>query len=67
MAQFWQWESFDHLVRNAASLAKCREYIMRNPLKARLRAGEYVQFSKSRVVQLRRNWTYENPKRPVTA
>lgn len=39
--QFWQWESFDHLVRSPASLAKFRQYIADNPQKARLKAGEY--------------------------
>lgn len=39
--QFWQWESFDHLVRSPASLQKFREYILKNPEKARLREGEH--------------------------
>ena len=28
---FWQQESFDHIVRNAESLQKFREYIRANP------------------------------------
>ena len=44
--QFWQWESFDHLVRSAASRAKFREYIVQNPVKAKLREGEFVLFVK---------------------
>ena len=38
--QFWQWESFDHLVRSPASLKKFKAYIAENPVKARLREGE---------------------------
>jgi putative transposase len=44
--QFWQWESFDHLVRSPASLAKFKEYILNNPSKARLREGEYRAWAK---------------------
>lgn len=44
--QYWQWESFDHLVRSPASLEKFREYILKNPVKARLRAGEYRAWAK---------------------
>jgi REP element-mobilizing transposase RayT len=44
--QFWQWESFDHLVRSPSSLAKFREYILHNPQKARLREGEYRAWAK---------------------
>ena len=39
--QLWQWESFDHLVRSPASLKKFKAYIADNPVKARLREGEY--------------------------
>ena len=34
--QFWQWESFDHLVRSPVSFAKFRRYIINNPAKAHL-------------------------------
>ncbi len=44
--QFWQWESFDHLVRTPASLEKFRKYILNNPLKARLKEGEYLAWAK---------------------
>jgi len=44
--QFWQWESFDHLVRSKASLEKFREYIVANPVRARLKSGEYRAWSK---------------------
>lgn len=40
--RFWQDEHFDHLVRNEASFEKFRGYIAENPVKARLRAGQYV-------------------------
>lgn len=44
--QFWQWESFDHVVRSPASLEKFKKYILDNPAKARLKAGEYRAWSK---------------------
>ena len=44
--QFWQWESYDHLVRSAGSLAKFRDYIEKNPMKAKLRPSEYVLYVK---------------------
>lgn len=37
----WMDESFDHLVRNEAQLAKLREYIRMNPIKAGLAAGNF--------------------------
>jgi putative transposase len=42
--QFWQWESYDHLVRSPESLARFRAYIARNPIKAKLRADEYTLY-----------------------
>ncbi len=33
---FWQHESYDHLVRDDADLARCCEYILQNPVAARL-------------------------------
>lgn len=39
--QLWQWESFDHVVRTPASLEKFRDYILKNPIKASLKEGEY--------------------------
>lgn len=44
--QLWQWESFDHLVRSPTSLEKFREYILKNPVKARLKPGEYRVWAK---------------------
>jgi REP element-mobilizing transposase RayT len=39
--QFWQHESFDHLVRHARSFEASVRYIEENPLKANLREGEF--------------------------
>lgn len=44
--QFWQWESFDHVVRSEASLRKFREYVVNNPVKARLKADEFRVWAK---------------------
>lgn len=44
--QFWQWESYDHLVRSEGSFNKFRDYIVQNPVKAKLRTGEYVVYVK---------------------
>ena len=43
---FWQRESYDHLIRNDSDFARCMDYIAQNPVKAGLAesAGEY-QFS----------------------
>jgi carbamoylphosphate synthase large subunit/REP element-mobilizing transposase RayT len=38
----WMQESFDRIVRDWDSLVRCREYIARNPEKARLRQDQYV-------------------------
>ena len=38
----WQQEPFDHLVRSPEQYHYLREYIADNPLKARLRQGEYL-------------------------
>jgi REP element-mobilizing transposase RayT len=39
--EFWQSESFDHLVRSPEQFEYYRRYIAENPVKARLVAGEY--------------------------
>jgi putative transposase len=44
--QFWQWESFDHIVRSAASLEKFRHYILENPQKARLSVDHSTAWTK---------------------
>ena len=38
----WMEESFDRIVRDWTALVKCRDYIARNPEKARLRTGAFV-------------------------
>jgi len=44
--QFWQWESFDHLVRSAEQFEYLRGYIERNPIVANLRQGEFRHYRK---------------------
>jgi carbamoyl-phosphate synthase large subunit len=38
----WQEENYDRIVRNFEELTRCRDYIARNPEKARLRDGEFT-------------------------
>lgn len=40
----WQTEPFDHLVRSEAQFEYLQKYIDENPLKARLREGEYTLY-----------------------
>jgi putative transposase len=42
--QFWQEESFDHLVRSESQFEHYRQYIAENPIRARLSVGEYHQY-----------------------
>ena len=44
--RFWQVEDFDHLVRSEDQFLHFRNYIAENPLKARLKPGEYQHYSK---------------------
>ena len=44
--RFWHAESFDHLVRSAEWFEKYRRYIADNPVKAQLRPGEYLHYSR---------------------
>lgn len=41
---FWQDETFDHIVRSAAQFEKFQRYLAENPVKARLREGEFTLF-----------------------
>jgi putative transposase len=41
---FWQDESFDHLVRSESQFEHFREYIQQNPIRAKLRCGEYQHY-----------------------
>jgi REP element-mobilizing transposase RayT len=49
--QFWQHESYDHLIRGVRELQKLTEYILNNPVKAKL-----CELSDDW------NWNYHNPK-----
>ncbi|GEP41807.1 transposase [Brevifollis gellanilyticus] len=40
--EFWQPESFDHIIRTAVSLRRIQQYIEENPAKARLCPGEFT-------------------------
>ena len=42
----WQEDYWDRLIRNERHLFKCREYIRKNPEKAKLRENEYALFEK---------------------
>ena len=41
-ASLWQPESYDRIIRDLEELGAYRRYIARNPLKANLRAGEFI-------------------------
>ena len=41
---FWQWESYDHLVRDPVSLQRFRDYLDGNPRQAHLRPDEYTLY-----------------------
>ncbi len=43
--RFWQQDAFDHLVRHESQFRRLQRYIAENPVKARLREGEYVWWS----------------------
>ena len=55
----WMQESFDRIVRDWDSLVRCREYIARNPVKARLSAGEFV-LSMEEKLQHERNIDFQS-------
>lgn len=42
---FWQKHSYDHIVRDETELRAFRQYIAQNPVKARLREGEFLHQS----------------------
>ena len=44
--RFWQAESFDHLVRTPEHFDYFRQYIADNPRRAKLKAGEYLHWSR---------------------
>ena len=45
--RFWQQEAFDHLVRSDGQFRYLRSYIAENPVRARLREGEFLHYSAS--------------------
>ncbi len=50
--EFWQKESYDHLIRDDADRARCVEYIAQNPVKAGLaKTAEEFRFSSAYRVQ----------------
>jgi len=40
----WQQDYWDRMIRNEEHFAKCQDYILRNPEKAKLRPGEYILY-----------------------
>ena len=46
---FWQKDYFDRLVRDQDHFANCVRYIRRNPVKAKLRKGEYTLYESDMV------------------
>ena len=43
--RFWQYESYDRIIRDAKELAAFRRYIVRNPEAAGMKAGESLYFA----------------------
>jgi len=44
--EFWQNESFDHLVRSPEQFDLLRRYVARNPKEAKLREGDYLYYQR---------------------
>ncbi len=47
--QIWQQESFDHIVRNPRSLLKIEQYILENPVVAKLQKNEYETIQEEQI------------------
>lgn len=45
VGRFWQQDAFDHLVRHEGQFQRLKQYIAENPVKARLRPGEFLHDS----------------------
>jgi putative transposase len=45
--RFWQQDAFDHLVRHEGQYQRLLRYFEENPVKAKLKQGEYVLWSKA--------------------
>jgi type I restriction enzyme R subunit len=48
--QFWQDESFDHLVRSEMQFEYYQWYIAENPVKARLTTGQFIHYQRPRLL-----------------
>ena len=44
----WQQDYWDRMIRNEEHLLSCRNYIRDNPMKARLRAGQFLFFESTK-------------------
>ena len=44
--RYWEQDGFDHLLRSDVQFEYLRNYIANNPIKARLKPGEFLHFSK---------------------
>jgi carbamoylphosphate synthase large subunit/REP element-mobilizing transposase RayT len=62
--QLWQEESYDRIVRDWDELVRYRDYIVRNPEKAKLREGEFVLEARF-VLQLASDSAGETPACPT--
>lgn len=47
---FWEVEGFDHLVRSPEQFEHLRDYIAENPRQAKLRAGEFLHYSRKELM-----------------
>ena len=45
--RYWEQDGFDHLLRSDIQFEYLRDYITKNPVKARLKADEFPHFSKN--------------------
>ncbi len=44
IGEFWQKDYFDRIIRDHKHLGRCVRYIRKNPVKAKLKAGEYILY-----------------------
>jgi len=44
--RYWEQDGFDQLLRSDVQFEYLREYIANNPVKARLKSGEFLHFRK---------------------
>ncbi len=48
-SRYWQQDAFDHLLRSEQQYRYLREYVAKNPEKARLKRGEYLHYQRKGV------------------